>query len=82
MVFFPAPWPERSSYAADIRWLDDPARFRVGQVEAHSDHVHYGCERDYAKGQSTLTQSLDGVWKFRYSVNAGLPSGGFLPRGL
>lgn len=55
---------------ADIRWLDDPRVFRVGQVEAHSDHVHYGCERDYAKGQSTLTQSLDGVWKFRYSVNA------------
>ncbi len=23
---------------ADIRWLDDPQVFRVGQLPAHSDH--------------------------------------------
>ena len=26
---------------ADIRWLDDPKVFRVGQLPAHSDHPIY-----------------------------------------
>lgn len=54
----------------DIRWLDDPRVFSVGEVEAHSDHVHYQSEQEYESGRSALTQTLDGIWKFRYSVNA------------
>ena len=53
-----------------IKWLDDPREFRVGQVDAHSDHLYYETEADAKNGNQTLKQSLDGVWKFAYSVNA------------
>ena len=33
---------------ADIRWLDDPQVFRVGQLPAHSDHPIY---QDTEEGQ-------------------------------
>lgn len=54
----------------NIRWLDDPRVFRVGQIDAHSDHLFYENEADAKAGRQTLRQSLDGVWKFAYSVNA------------
>ena len=54
-----------------ITWLDDPRVFRVGQLDAHSDHVYYENEADAAQGRQTLCQNLDGVWKFAYSKNAG-----------
>lgn len=54
----------------DIQWLDDPRVFRVNRLDAHSDHAFYAGEADYAAGQSALRQSLDGVWKFAYSVCA------------
>ena len=55
---------------ADIRWLDDPKVFRVGQLPAHSDHPIYGDVEEAAEGKSSLVQSLDGNWEFAYSVNA------------
>ncbi|MDO5297882.1 MAG: glycoside hydrolase family 2 TIM barrel-domain containing protein [Clostridia bacterium] len=55
---------------ANIQWLDDPRVFRVGQLDAHSDHVFYRGEADYAAGVSALCQSLDGTWRFRYAPNA------------
>lgn len=54
----------------NIRWLDDPRVFRVGQLDAHSDHLYYESEADAKAGRQTLCQCLDGVWKFTYSVNA------------
>ena len=54
----------------NIKWLDDPRVFRVGQLDAHSDHLYYETEADCAAGRQALCQSLDGVWKFAYSVNA------------
>lgn len=54
----------------NIRWLDDPRVFRVGQLDAHSDHLYYESEADAKAGRQTLCQCLDGVWKFAYSVNA------------
>ncbi len=54
----------------NIKWLDDPRVFRVGQLDAHSDHVYYDSEESCKDGSMTLSQSLDGVWKFAYSVNA------------
>lgn len=45
----------------DIRWLDDPEVFAVGRMDAHSDH------RWYTADGTELSQSLDGVWKFRWS---------------
>ena len=55
---------------ADIRWLDDPQVFRVGQLPAHSDHPIYQDAEEAAEGRSSLVQSLDGNWEFAYSVNA------------
>lgn len=54
----------------NIRWLDDQRVFRVGQLDAHSDHLYYESEADAKAGRQTLCQCLDGVWKFAYSVNA------------
>ncbi|WP_455716883.1 glycoside hydrolase family 2 TIM barrel-domain containing protein [Anaerosporobacter sp.] len=55
---------------ADIRWLDDPGVFRVNQLEAHSDHSFFANDSEMQAGRSSLTQSLNGIWKFRYSSNA------------
>ena len=54
----------------DIRWLDDPQVFRVGQLPAHSDHEIYADTGELEQGRSSLVQSLDGIWEFQYSVNA------------
>lgn len=53
----------------DIRWLDDPQTFRVGQLPAHSDHRIYANENEMERGESSLCQSLNGRWQFMYSVN-------------
>ncbi len=53
----------------DIKWLDDPQVFRVGQLPAHSDHKIYGSEEELEQKESSLCQSLNGVWQFAYSVN-------------
>ena len=54
----------------NIKWLDDPRVYRVGQIDAHSDHLYYETEEEAKTGAMALCQSLDGVWKFAYSVNA------------
>lgn len=56
---------------ADIRWLDDPRVFRVGQVPAHSDHKYYADQGSMTAEDFTLRQCLDGEWQFCFSVNAG-----------
>ena len=55
---------------ADITWLDNPEVCRVNQVQAHSDHTYYMDYQELAEGQSSLSQSLNGLWKFCYSKNA------------
>lgn len=55
---------------ADIRWLDDPQVFRVNRLDAHSDHKFYENKENYEKKEQRLKQSLNGIWKFRYSENA------------
>ena len=55
---------------ADIRWLDDPQVFRVNRLDAHSDRKFYENKEDYEKKEQRLKQSLNGIWKFRYSENA------------
>lgn len=54
---------------ATIDWLDDPEVFRVNQLEAHSDHVIYGSKSEINTASSRI-QSLNGIWKFKYSKNA------------
>ena len=53
----------------DIRWLDDPQTFRVGQLPAHSDHKIYASTDEMERQKSSLCQSLNGAWQFAYSVN-------------
>lgn len=55
---------------ADIAWLDQPEVFRVNQLPAHSDHQFYRSRQEMERGENSLIQSLNGTWKFRYSVNA------------
>ena len=53
----------------DIKWLDDPQVFRVGQLAAHSDHKVYVDAGEMERQESSLRQSLNGMWQFAYSVN-------------
>ena len=55
---------------ADLKWLDDPQVFRVGQLPAHSDHRCYGSHAEAESQSSSLYQSLDGSWEFCYAQNA------------
>ena len=54
----------------EIKWLDDPEVFRVGQMPAHSDHRFFASEEEDEKGESSLCQCLNGTWQFCWSVNA------------
>lgn len=54
----------------ELRWLDDPEIFRVGQMPAHSDHRFFASEEDYGSGESGLVQCLNGTWQFCWSKNA------------
>mgnify|MGYP002072131255 FL=1 len=58
------------SMQAEITWLDDPEVFRVNQMPAHSDHLFYADEEECRRGESSLYQSLNGMWQFCYSENA------------
>lgn len=53
---------------ADIGWLDRPEVFRVNQVPAHSDHSFYRNRQEQETGRSSLQQTLNGTWQFRYAV--------------
>ena len=50
-----------------LEWLEDPRVFRVNRLDAHSDHITYCTEDEMLCGRTSLRQSLDGQWKFRYS---------------
>lgn len=52
---------------ADLNWLTDPAVFHVNRLDAHSDHVCYASEEEARLGQTSLRQSLDGLWRFAWS---------------
>lgn len=52
---------------ADIKWLDDPQVFRVGQLPAHSDHYWYRDADEARSKSSSFAQSLDGQWQFKFA---------------
>ncbi|HHV11538.1 MAG TPA: beta-galactosidase [Clostridiales bacterium] len=56
---------------ADLNYLDNPEIFRINQLPAHSDHAFYCSVEELRAGENSLCQSLNGSWKFHYSVNAG-----------
>lgn len=52
---------------AESKWLTDPETFRVNALPAHSDHVSYANEDEAETGITSLRQSLDGQWAFKWS---------------
>ena len=52
---------------ASLNWLTDPTVFQVNRLDAHSDHVCYASEEEAARGETSLRQSLDGLWRFAWS---------------
>lgn len=55
--------------AFDYSKLTDPGFFAQGRLPAHSDHYVCRNEREAWDEESSLRMSLNGNWKFRYSVN-------------
>ena len=53
----------------DINWLADPRVFKVNRLDAHSDHITCASEAEALAGNSSLRQSLDGQWIFKWSCN-------------
>ncbi|KAB7666292.1 glycoside hydrolase family 2 TIM barrel-domain containing protein [Bacillus sp. B1-b2] len=54
-----------------IDWLEDPSVFAVNRLPAHSDHRFYETREEAITQKSMkLKYSLNGEWKFQYSVNA------------
>ncbi|MCI9156129.1 MAG: beta-galactosidase [Lawsonibacter sp.] len=51
----------------DLNWLTDPTVFRVNRLDAHSDHVCYASPEEAERGETSLRQSLDGLWRFAWS---------------
>ena len=60
-----------------LSWLENPTVFRVNRLDAHSDHVTYLNMQEYAAGKTSLRQSLDGIWRFRWSENPESRPAGF-----
>ena len=56
---------------ANLFWLNDPSLFEVNRLDAHSDHVCYASAEEAARGESSLRQSLDGLWRFTWSEKPG-----------
>lgn len=52
---------------AELKWLTDPEVFRVNVLPAHSDHICYASEAEAESGITSLRQSLDGQWAFKWS---------------
>lgn len=48
----------------DYSKLKDPAFFRQGRLDAHSDHESFACWDDLEAGENRLRLSLNGYWKF------------------
>ena len=52
---------------ANLNWLTNPQIFQVNRLDAHSDHVCYASPEEAARGETSLRQSLDGMWRFAWS---------------
>lgn len=58
-----------NSKIPSLEWLSDPSVFAVNRVEAHSDHKYYLTTEEINSGEMSLRQSLNGNWKFSFSLN-------------
>lgn len=53
----------------DYTKLSNPLYFEENRMEAHSDHIAYGCYEELVQERSSFRLSLDGLWKFHYAKN-------------
>ncbi len=51
--------------------ISDPRIFMQNRLKAHSSHITYASYNELVSEDTSLRMTLDGVWKFRYSVNPG-----------
>lgn len=49
--------------------LADPTFYAENRVPAHSDHICYASSEEAVAKQSSLSRSLNGLWKFHYAKN-------------
>lgn len=54
---------------ASLEWLENPEIFEVNRIPAHSDHQYFQSLDELEIGETTLKQSLNGLWNFFYSQN-------------
>ncbi|NQN51046.1 DUF4981 domain-containing protein [Streptococcus suis] len=54
---------------ASLEWLENPEIFEVNRIPAHSDHQYFQSLDELESGETTLKQSLNGLWNFFYSQN-------------
>ena len=55
----------------------EPTIFEENRLSAHSDHKIYADKNELLKDESSLYYSLNGVWKFDYSINPNATPDGF-----
>lgn len=49
--------------------VTNPEIFQENRLPAHSDHIAYASEAEYALNKTSLRYSLNGFWKFAYAKN-------------
>ena len=54
---------------SDYDKIKDPQFFKDNVLPAHAALNLYANEKEAARGESSLKQSLDGIWKFSYAIN-------------
>lgn len=54
---------------SDYDRIKDPRFFKDNVLPARAALNLYANEKEAARGESSLKQSLDGIWKFSYAVN-------------
>ncbi|MBR1873948.1 MAG: DUF4981 domain-containing protein [Eubacterium sp.] len=64
----------------NVNVVRDPKVFEDNRLPAHSDHVVYANKDECRYGYNSLRQSLNGVWRFRYSKNINEAKDGFWER--
>ena len=58
--------------------VKNPAVFAEGRLPAHADFTAYRNAAEMHTGETSLRESLNGIWRFRYSANpASAPDDGF-----
>ncbi len=61
---------QSKSIKPDLDWLADVGTFAVNRLPAHSDHKYYSTfEEAKQADEMAMRHSLNGNWKFSYSVN-------------